>query len=156
MNIKTNTNLVRSLLALTFALALWSPVQMQAAEPAAGKMMTEGKMKECCEAMKDQKEKLMAEMKAQDAELAAQVTAMDNAPDDKKLGLMAAIVTHLVEQRSAMNARMEKMHGQMMGHMMQHMQMGKESMSQCPMMEGMKNMDEKSPTSQEDHHDQQK
>ena len=156
MNNKTNTNLVRSLLALTLALAIWFPVQMQAAEPAAGTMMTEGKMKECCQAMKEQKEKLMAEMKAQDAELAVQVTAMNSAPDDKKFALLAAIVTHMVEQRSAMNARMEKMHGQMMGHMMQHMQVGKESMSQCPMMEGMKNMDEKSPSSQEDHHDQQK
>jgi hypothetical protein len=113
MNIKTNTNLVRSLLALTFALAIWSPVQSLAAEPATGKMMTEGKMKECCQAMKEQKEKLMAEMKAQDAELAAPVTAMNNAPDDNKLGLMAAIVTHLVEQRTAMNVRMERMHGQM-------------------------------------------
>ena len=84
------------------------------------------------------------------------LSAMNSAPDDKKLTLLAAIVTHMVEQRSAMNARMEKMQGQMMGHMMQHMQMGKESMSQCPMMEGMKNMDEKSPTSPEDHHDQQK
>jgi hypothetical protein len=156
MSIKTNTNLVRSLIALTLALAIWSPVQMQAADPAAGKMMTEGKMKECCQAMKAQREKLMAEMKAEDAELAVQVTAMNSAPDDKKLTLLAAIVTHMVEQRSAMNARMEKMQGQMMGHMMQHMQMGKESMSQCPMMEGMKNMDEKSPTSPEDHHDQQK
>ena len=53
MNIKTNTNLVRSLLALTFALAIWSPVQSLAAEPAAGKTMTEGKMKECCQAMKE-------------------------------------------------------------------------------------------------------
>jgi hypothetical protein len=29
----------------------------------------------------------------------------------------------------------------MMKHMMQHMQMGKDSMSQCPMMRGMKGMD---------------
>jgi len=138
-----NTNLVRSILALALALAIWSPVQALAAEPAEGKMMTEGKMKDCCQAMKEQKDKLMAEMKAQDADLAAQVAAMNSAPEDKKLGLMAAIVTHMVEQRTAMDARMEKMQGGMMKHMMQHMQMGKESMSQCPM---MKDMDEKSET----------
>jgi len=141
MNNVTNTNLVRSIFALTLALAIWSPVQALAAEPAEGKMMTEGKMKDCCQAMKEQKDKLMAEMKAQDADLAAQVAAMNSAPEDKKLGLMAAIVTHMVEQRTAMNVRMEKMHEQMMEHMMKHMQMGKESMSKCSTMKGM---DEKS------------
>jgi hypothetical protein len=143
MNNVTNTNLVRSIFALTLALAIWSPVQALAAEPAGGKMMTEGKMKECCQAMKEQKEKLMADMEAQDAELAGEIATMNSAAEDKKLDLMAAIVTHMVEQRTAMDARMEKMQGGMMKHMMQHMQMGKESMSQCPM---MKDMDEKSET----------
>ena len=100
-------------------------------------------MKECCQAMKEQKEKLMADMEAQDAELAGEIATMNSAAEDKKLDLMAAIVTHMVEQRTAMDARMEKMQGGMMKHMMQHMQMGKESMSQCPM---MKDMDEKSET----------
>jgi len=58
--------------------------------------------------MKEQKDKLMAEMKAQDADLAAQVAAMNSAPEDKKLGLMAAIVTHMVEQRTAMNVRWKR------------------------------------------------
>ena len=98
-------------------------------------------MKECCQTMKEQKEKLMADMKAQDAELAGEVATMNSAAEDKKLDLMAAIVTHMVEQRTAMNVRMEKMHEQMMEHMMKHMQMGKESMSKCSTMKGM---DEKS------------
>ena len=55
---------------------------------------------------------------------------------------MAAVITRMVEQRIAMDARMAKMQEEMMQHMMQHMQMGKESMSQCPMMKGMKDMDE--------------
>jgi hypothetical protein len=38
------------------------------------------------------------------------------------------------------NKQMEKMYGEMMKHMMEHMQMGKESMSKCPMMKGMKDM----------------
>jgi len=33
---------------------------------------------------------------------------------------------------------MEKMHDEMTKHMLEHMQMGKESVSQCPMMKGMK------------------
>jgi hypothetical protein len=56
------------------------------------------------------------------------------------MSLMATIITHMLEQRIAMTARMEKMHDGMMQHMMQHMQMGKESTAQCPM---MKDMDKK-------------
>jgi hypothetical protein len=41
------------------------------------------------------------------------------------------------EQRIAMDARKAKMEDEMMKHMMEHMQMGKKSMSQCPMMKGM-------------------
>jgi hypothetical protein len=38
--------IIRSSLALAFALAIWSPLQAQSAEPAEGKMMTEAKMME--------------------------------------------------------------------------------------------------------------
>jgi len=135
MKNQTNKNLVIcSGLALALALAIWFPVQSQSAEPAEGKMM------ERCQAMKEQKETMMAEMKAQDAELTAQVAKMNSAPEDQKLDLIAAVVTRMVEQRTAMNVRMAKMQEEMM----QHMQMGKESLSQCPMMKGMKGMDEKS------------
>ena len=147
MKKQTNTNLIiRSTLALAWALALviWSPLQSQSAEPVAGKNMTEAKMMERCQEMKDQKQKMMAEMKVHDAELTAQVAEMNSAPADKKLDLIAAVVTHMVELRTAMHARMEKMQGEMMQHMMQHMQMGKDSMAKCPMMKDMKGMDHKS------------
>jgi hypothetical protein len=109
-----------------------------------------------CQAMMEQKEKMMADIKAQDAELTAQVAKMNGAPENRKLDLMAAVVTHLVEQRTAMNVRMEKMQEGMMNHMMQHMQMGKESMSQCPMMKGMKGTDEKSADAHKEHQAEQK
>ena len=142
MKNQTNTNpLIRSSLALALALAIWSPLQTRAVEPADGKCMTEGKMMECCKEMKEQKEHMMAECKAQDAELSAQVAQMNSAPEDKKVDLIAAIVTHMVEQRTAMNARMGKMQEKMMKHMMHHMEMGKKSISQCPM---MKDTDDKS------------
>jgi hypothetical protein len=137
MKQQAQTNVViRSSLALILALALWAPIELQAAEPPARKMM-EGKMTERCQAMSERREKMMAEMKAQDAELAAQLVAMNNAPDNKKLVLLAAVVTRLVEQRTAMHARMEKMQGDMTQHMAGHMQMGAESMAGCPMMSGM-------------------
>lgn len=58
MKEQTNTNLlIRSSLALALALAIWTPVQSQSAEPAEGKKMMEGKMMERCQAMKEQKQK---------------------------------------------------------------------------------------------------
>ena len=143
MKNKSNRNIVIcSGLALALALTIWSPALSQSAEPMEGKMMMDGKMMERCQAMMAEKQKLMADVKAQDAELTEQVAKMNSAPQDKKMSLMAAIITRMVEQRTAMNARMAKMQEKMMKHMMEHMQMGKESMSQCPMMKGMKGMDE--------------
>jgi hypothetical protein len=141
----TNTNpLIRASLALALAMAIWSPGRAQSAEPAKGKMMMEGKMMESCQAMKEQKQKMQADMKAQDAELTEHVAKMNRAPEAEKLSVMAAVITHMVEQRITMDARMAKMEEEMMKHMMEHMQMGKESMSQCPMMKGMDDMDDKS------------
>ena len=50
---------------------------------------------------------------------------------------MAAVLTTMAEQRVAIDARKANMDEAKMQHMMQHMQMGKESMSKCPMMTGM-------------------
>jgi uncharacterized protein YhaN len=109
MKKQTHTNLIiRSSLALALVLAIWLPVQSRSAEPVEGKNMTEAEMMERCQEMKEQKQKMMADMKAQDAELTEQVARMNSAPEDKKLGLLAAVVTRMVEQRTAMNARMAK------------------------------------------------
>jgi outer membrane PBP1 activator LpoA protein len=101
------------------------------------KSMAEAKMMDRCMEMATMKKKMMADMKAQDAELTAQVARMNKAPKNEKVKLMAALLTSMVEQRTAMHAGMEKMQGEMMQHMMQHMQMGRESMMKCPMMTDM-------------------
>jgi hypothetical protein len=138
MKNKTNRNLfIGSILILALALAVWSPALLQSAEPAEGKTMMEGKMMECCRAMKMQKQKMWEDIKAQDAELTGQVAKMNSAPADKKMNLMAAVITLMGEQRIAMNVRMEKMQDEMMQHMMQHLQMGKDPMSPGPMMKDM-------------------
>ena len=118
--------------------------------PAEGKEMMEGKMTANRQKMMQQKQKMMEEMKAQDAELIKQVAQMNSAPSGKKIGLMAGIVTRIVEQRMAMDERKAKME-----EMMQHMQMGKESMAQCPMMKGMKGMDDKSGDAHKEHQKEQ-
>lgn len=147
---------IHSLIALALALAIWSPVHAQSAEPPEGKLMMKGEMMGSCQTMKEQKQKMMADMKAQDAQLTEQLAKMNDAPENRKLDLMAAVVTQMVQQRAAMHARMEKMQEGMMNHMMQHMQMGKESMSQCPMMKDMKAMDDKSEDAHKEHQAEKK
>jgi len=94
-------------------------------------------MMDGCQQMMKQKQKMMADMQAEDSELTSQVAEMNGVPENKKIALMAAVLTQVVEQRTARDASHAKMQEKMMQHMMQHMQMGKESMSQCPMMKGM-------------------
>jgi hypothetical protein len=151
MKKQTNMNLaIRSSLALALALAVWCPVQARSAEPAEGKTIMETKMMERCQAMKEKKEKMMADIKAQDAELTVQVAKMNSAPADKKMDLMAGILTQMAERRIAMDARKAKMEEEMIQHMMQHLQMGRQSISHCPMMKTMKGMDDKTGDAQKE------
>ena len=76
---------------------------------------------------------MMAEMKAQDAQLTEKITEMNRAPADKKLDLTAAVLTQMAAQRRTAYLRMENMRGEMM----QLRQMGKEPMSPDSMMKGM-------------------
>ncbi len=145
------TPLLRSSMVLAAMIAVWAPASSLSAEPAEGKeMKMESKMMEKCEEMKKEKQKMQAEMKAQDVELTAAAATMNSAAQDKKLDLVAGVVTRLVEQRTAMHAQKAKMEEKMMKHMMGHMEMGKESMSKCPM---MKDMDEKSDGAHAEHHE---
>jgi hypothetical protein len=153
MKNQTNTNLaIRSSFALGLALAVWSPLHAQVTQPTEGKAMAEATMMERCQEMKDQKQKLKEDMKAQDAQLTEQLAEMNRAPKDKKVGLMATALTGMVQQRITMDARKAKTEDEMM----QHMQMGKESMSQCPMMKGMKDMDGSSAANQKEPQEQLK
>ncbi len=123
---------------MTVVFAICSTVQANGAE--SGDMTPPAAMATCQEMMQ-QHAKMMADMKAQDDALSAQVVSMNQTPaGDKRAALMAEIVTQLVTQRALMDERMEQMHTQMAKHMMGHMQMGKESLTQCPMMGGMKDM----------------
>ncbi len=102
-----------------------------------GMEMAKGKMMEGCQEMKAAKQSLKRDMKVQDDALTEQLAAMNRAPESAKMGLLAAVVTKMAEQRITMDARKAKMEEEMMKHMMQHMQMGKDSMAQCPMMKDM-------------------
>lgn len=151
MKTRTTKNLLRhSSIALAVMATVLTPISAWSAEHAEGKeMKMEGSMMEKCAEMKKEKQKMQAETKAQDAEITAAVATMNSAAQDKKLDLMAGVVTQLVEQRTAMNAKKAKMQEKMMQHMMGHMEKGKESMSKCPM---MKEMNDKSDAAHAEHH----
>jgi hypothetical protein len=62
-------------------------------------------------------ERMMAEMKANDAALDALVVQMNAATAPAKVDAVAAVLNELVRQQKAMRQHMEHMHG-MMGHCM--------------------------------------
>ena len=111
----------------TFALALWSPAR--SAE--------QTKMRERCEEIKEQKRKMKADIKSQVAELARYVARMKRAPEEKRLSLMNAFLTHMEERRIAMDERQARMQEEITKHMILHMQIGKESMLQCQVIWGL-------------------
>ncbi|NQV34620.1 MAG: hypothetical protein HQ515_18145 [Phycisphaeraceae bacterium] len=119
---------------LVLALAVWSPI-LQSAEHPSEHPSKNAKMKSC-QAMTAEKQKLAKDLKAQDSELNRQVARMNRAPANKKVDLMAAIITRLVTQRTVMNARQARLQEGMMQHVAQHIQMGKESLSQCSVIKG--------------------
>ena len=133
--------LARIPLIMILALGAWSPVQAQSEESA--KKKAEGKMMECCKAMKEKKRKMMKQMKAQDAQLGRMVANMKDASGDKKIELMATVLDKLVEQRAAMHRRMAKMDQESSRHMMDHMGKAKENMPGSPMKGKMKAGEEK-------------
>lgn len=157
MKIKSQTSfLVRSCFALSVALAVWSPLRAQSSEPMDMKMKMDGKMMASCQEMMGKKDKMMADMKAQDAELTEHVAKMNRATGAEQTSIMAAVITHMLELRITTDARKAKMEKEMMAHMMEHMQMGAASMSGCPMMKGMGDMDGKSPDVHKAHHEESK
>ena len=128
--------LFSSNMALALVLAIPGSLHAQPATPGKAQMGKMPNMMAGCEAMKAQKQKMQADMKAQDTQLLGEITQLKSGPDKQKVNLMAGVLTRMVEQHMAMDDRKAQMEEQMMQHMMQHMQMGKESMASCPMMKG--------------------
>ena len=137
------TRLIRSGFAIAWALSICPLIPLQAAELSDGKAMTELDMMASCEEIIAQKQKMQADQRAQEAELTAQIATMNSSPDDKKVALMAAVITHMTEQRITMDGRKAKTEENLMQHLMQHVCMGKDSLSKCPMIHTLKDIDEK-------------
>ena len=101
-------------IALVLGMVGAFPVQVQATEPMRGPMMMDGPKSEWRQSMWQRHQAFMADMKAQDDELTALVAKMNKASKDKKLELLANIVTRMVAQRATMNQHMMKMQDEMM------------------------------------------
>jgi len=136
-------------MAFTFAMILLlvlsvrSPADAQSAGVAAKGSAAHGTMARDCEEFMGQRRQLIDDMKAQDAELAARLAAMNDAPEESKLSLMAAMLTHMLEEQVALNVRRAAMEEKLMAHMIQHMQMERDSITACPIMMGTKEVVEK-------------
>jgi hypothetical protein len=121
-----------SLLAIFVAAAL--PLAAITAEDSSKTEATDQKQEQGTD-MKDMKEmkgmmgkcQMMSNLKDQDADVDKLVAEMNNAPADKKLDTVVAVLNKLVEQRKAMHEQMQKM---MSGN-------DKQGMGMCRMMMGM-------------------
>jgi len=80
------------------------PIPGRSAGPAERKKIMDAEMMSRCQEMKEQKQKMKEDMDAQDAQLIKQLAEMNSAPEHKKMDLMAAVLTQMVEQRIAMDA----------------------------------------------------
>lgn len=110
--------------------------------------MMSGSMGEQCKQMAAMHSNMMAETKAMNASLDQKVAAMNAAEGAAKVDAMAAVINEMATQRTQMMAKMSGRQDQMMAHMGKHMANSdsagmKQSMAQCPMMKGMKDMGEK-------------
>lgn len=99
--------------------------------------MMDDKMMAKCTAMMQKREQMKADMKAMDDKLDGMLATMNTATGSEKTDAIAAVVNEMVMQRKATQEKMASMQAEMMQHMMEHMQMGKQSMSMCPMMQAM-------------------
>lgn len=155
MKVKTTARILPVLAlaaALTASGALAQQSQPKARkQPASGHSgMMSGKTGDQCKQMMAMHSQMMADMKAMDASLDQKVAAMNAAKGNAKVDAMAAVINEMATQRTQMMAKMSGMQDHMMAHMAGHVaQSGatamRQSMAQCPMMKGMKGMDENPP-----------
>jgi hypothetical protein len=134
-NIDMDLNM-NSFRVIAFAVAIGTTgafAQEPAAPPPHSEMMS-GKMAGMGDKsmpMMAMHEKMMADMKAMDAQMDAKVAAMNAARGGAKTNAIAAVINEMVSQQKQMMARMMTMHNQMMEQMahpdgtMKGMDMGK-------------------------------
>ena len=128
-----------TLLAFMLSAALGTAIVAQnqqdqpAATPGAGKSMSSA-MQPDCKNMMAKRDQMMADMKAMDASLDRKVAAMNSATGTAKVDAMASVINEMVAQRKQMQQKRMTMQQQMMQHMASHMMAGKQSMTNCPMM----------------------
>jgi hypothetical protein len=91
----------------------------QSADTSAPKPLFQDQPPGADDGMARQRHQMMEDMHAQDIELTKAVAKMNGAATkDKKIALMADIITQMVKQRSETNSRMEEMQEQVTHYML--------------------------------------
>jgi len=84
------------------------------------------------------REKMLKRMKASDAELERMVAKMNKAPEPKKVDMMAAIVTKMMERHHKMLEGIEAVNAAILWRYNRYLDMSKKEMSSCPMVKGQR------------------
>lgn len=112
-------------MAMALSLFLLTPLQARGAED------TMLGTPACCHEMINQRQKMRDAFKAQDTDINDQVTKMNSAPEDKKVVLMANIITLMVEQRTVRDERRAEIEKRMMAHTQCHLNMSDDMSIKC-------------------------
>jgi hypothetical protein len=112
------TFLLRSSLALIIAMALGASAIGQPADTTEAKPLLQDQAPGADEGMASQRHQMMEDMRAQDIELTKAVAKMNSATKDKKMALMADIITQMVKQRAETTSRMEEIQEQVTHYML--------------------------------------
>jgi hypothetical protein len=107
-------------MAMALSLFLLTPAQARSVEDPA--MATPA----CCHEIMGQKQKMNEAFKAQDADLNERIAKMNSAPEDRKVELMASIITVMAEQRTTRDERRTQMEKRIMTHVRCPMNMHEE------------------------------
>jgi TolA-binding protein len=119
------------------AAGLCSLGQAFAADLADEKSAEEATMDQHCLEMMQQKKTLYEDIKVQNDKLIEQLTAMNLAPKEQKVELMAGVITNLVQQQITMDERKQQMEVKMMNHLMTHMSCNNKVKVHCSMVKDL-------------------
>ncbi len=112
-------------LSLAVVGGMVAPLTARAADKGCGNCEKPGKVAEHRREMRAMREKMLSQVRTEDAALEKMVAELNKAPEAKKVDLEAAILTKLVAQHHEMLGDWESLHAGMKKWKNEHKQMGK-------------------------------
>lgn len=87
-----------------------------------------------CQELKELRDELRTDQRQQAADLAKEISKVNAAPAEQQVALLTQALTHLTEQQSKMNVRLTDLDDEMLQHQMLHIQLGSNSIPECPLL----------------------